>query len=169
MQAPDIPSTNDHHSLAFDRRRVTDDVTRMFHWLFSLSFFGAYVSADNDSLLRVHKGLGYLMLMLLAFRIVWGVMGPRRARLTSIWQRIKNIGNWIDTQKTDNHIWQMNWQTPQNALLALSIAMLLLTTVPLVLSGYLTENSIAANLFEELLSFLVIFIYCWSLSMCSLS
>ena len=30
------------------QRRVVDAPTRMFHWLFALSFVGAYLSADGE-------------------------------------------------------------------------------------------------------------------------
>ena len=154
MHTPDCVSDDQDKSPALNHRLVTDDVTRMVHWLFSLSFIGAYISADSDSLLTLHMGLGYLMLILLGFRILWGLVGPRRARLVSMWQRIRNISPWIDAQKANNdglrrHS-QNNWQTPQNALLALSVVMLLLTTMPLVLSGYMTEISAADGLFEKL-------------------
>ncbi len=38
---------------------VTDAPTRMFHWLFALSFLIAYLSADADGWRRLHVTMGY--------------------------------------------------------------------------------------------------------------
>lgn len=136
------------------QRRVTDDVTRTFHWLFALSFLGAYVTADSDSALVLHMGLGYLMIGLLAFRVIWGLVGPKRARLTSLFGRMATIRTWIATHKGRADIWQFNWQTAQNALMTWIIAMLLITTIPLVLSGYLTQADVISSLMEDFHEFL---------------
>ena len=39
-------------------RLVTDAPMRMFHWLFALSFVGAYISADSEHWRLVHVVLG---------------------------------------------------------------------------------------------------------------
>jgi len=74
-----------HNSAAFDPaaigpsraarkpgRRVTDAPTRMFHWLFALSFVGAYATADGESWRALHVTLGYTMVGLLVFRVLYG-------------------------------------------------------------------------------------------------
>ena len=58
-------------------RRVTDAPTRMFHWLFALSFAGAYATADGEHWRLLHVTLGYTMAGLLAFRVLYGLLGPR--------------------------------------------------------------------------------------------
>lgn len=62
---------------------IWDLPTRLFHWLFAASFAGAYVSADSDAWLGVHIGLGYLMLGLIGFRLVWGFVGGHYARFAN--------------------------------------------------------------------------------------
>jgi cytochrome b len=61
---------------------IWDLPTRLFHWLFAASFAGAYITAESDAWLGVHTGLGYLMLGLLVFRLVWGFAGGHYARFT---------------------------------------------------------------------------------------
>lgn len=39
-------------------RRITDAPTRMFHWLFALSFLGAYLTADGERWRMLHVTLG---------------------------------------------------------------------------------------------------------------
>jgi cytochrome b len=62
---------------------VWDLPTRLFHWLFALSFAVAWLSSESDRWLSVHVFFGYLMLGLIAFRIVWGLVGGRYARFAS--------------------------------------------------------------------------------------
>ena len=58
--------------------RVWDPLVRIFHWSLVLAFFGAYVLGDDGGTL--HQALGYAVLGLVAFRIVWGFVGSRYAR-----------------------------------------------------------------------------------------
>jgi cytochrome b len=62
---------------------VWDAPTRVFHWALALSFVGAFVTADSERLRDVHVVLGYTVLGLIAFRLIWGVLGTRYARFTS--------------------------------------------------------------------------------------
>lgn len=62
---------------------VWDLPTRLFHWLFAASFAGAWLTAESERWRDVHILLGYSMLVLLAFRVVWGIGGPRYARFAS--------------------------------------------------------------------------------------
>lgn len=62
---------------------VWDLPTRIFHWLLVLCFALAYVTGEADAWLLVHALLGYTVLGLVAFRLVWGVVGTRYARFTA--------------------------------------------------------------------------------------
>jgi len=62
---------------------IWDLPTRLFHWLFAASFAGAYITAESDAWLGVHTGLGYLMLGLIGFRLVWGFAGGHYARFAN--------------------------------------------------------------------------------------
>ncbi|HET9042490.1 MAG TPA: cytochrome b/b6 domain-containing protein [Burkholderiales bacterium] len=62
---------------------VWDAPIRVFHWALALSFVGAFVTADSERLRDVHVVLGYTVFGLIAFRLIWGVVGTRYARFTS--------------------------------------------------------------------------------------
>jgi cytochrome b len=62
---------------------VWDVPTRVFHWLLALSFSGAFVTADSERYRDVHVLLGYTVLGLVAFRLLWGLVGTRYARFRS--------------------------------------------------------------------------------------
>ena len=62
---------------------VWDAPVRVFHWLMVLSFAGAYLTAESERWRLVHVTLGYTMAGLVAFRILWGLVGTRHARFAS--------------------------------------------------------------------------------------
>ncbi len=65
------------------RTLVWDLPTRLFHWLLVTCFAGAWLTITSDRWLSIHIFLGYLMLGLIAFRLVWGFTGGHYARFTS--------------------------------------------------------------------------------------
>jgi len=56
---------------------------RVFHWLMVASFAGAYLTAEGERWRAVHVALGYAMVGLVVFRIVWGLVGTRHARFAN--------------------------------------------------------------------------------------
>jgi cytochrome b len=65
------------------KTRVWDLPVRIFHWALVMSFAGAYLLGDSERWGNVHVLLGYTVLGLLAFRIVWGLVGTHHARFAS--------------------------------------------------------------------------------------
>jgi cytochrome b len=63
--------------------KVWDAPVRVFHWLLVLSFAGAYLSAEREHWRLLHITLGYSMGGLVAFRLLWGLIGSRYARFAS--------------------------------------------------------------------------------------
>ena len=61
------------------RVRVWDLGVRLFHWSLVAMVVGAYVTED---LRNVHKILGYIVIGLIAFRLIWGLIGTRHARFS---------------------------------------------------------------------------------------
>jgi len=60
--------------------KVWDPFVRVFHWSLAGLFLLAY--ATGDEIENVHIFAGYAIAGLLALRIVWGFVGPRRARFS---------------------------------------------------------------------------------------
>ncbi len=65
------------------RHLIWDLPTRLFHWLLVVSFAAAWLTSGSDRWLSVHSFFGSLMLGLIAFRLVWGVVGGHHARFAS--------------------------------------------------------------------------------------
>jgi cytochrome b len=66
------------HATAERRVRVWDPFVRAFHWSLVGLFALAYLSGDEES--RLHVNAGYVIIGLVAARVVWGLVGPRYAR-----------------------------------------------------------------------------------------
>jgi cytochrome b len=60
--------------------RVWDWFVRFGHWALAAGFVAAYVSADEIQ--WVHEVAGYAVVTIVVARIVWGFVGPRRARFS---------------------------------------------------------------------------------------
>jgi cytochrome b len=63
-----------------ERIRVWDPLVRIFHWALVGGFATAFIVEDD--LLGVHVWAGYLVLSLIAVRLVWGLIGTRHARFS---------------------------------------------------------------------------------------
>lgn len=78
--------------------RVWDPLVRLLHWGLVAAFATAFIV--EDELLGVHVWAGYLVLALLAVRIVWGFIGSRHARFSdfvrgpgAVLDYLKNLTN----------------------------------------------------------------------------
>lgn len=124
-------------------RRVTDAPTRMFHWLFALSFAGAYATAEGEAWRALHVTLGYTLAGLLVFRLVYGLVGPRPAGLGLLWRKVTGAPAWLRSAwaaMRSPSAAPLNWRHGQNLLMALAILALLVLVLPLTVSGYATYN-----------------------------
>lgn len=71
-----------------NRTRVWDLPTRLFHWLLVLLIICAWISFQysdvfGDDDLLWHRFNGYAILVLLLWRLIWGVAGPPAVRFTN--------------------------------------------------------------------------------------
>jgi cytochrome b len=125
---------------------VWDIPTRIFHWLLAGSFIGAFVTAESEMFRAVHVALGYLLLALIGFRIVWGIVGTRYARFSAfafgpskVWAYLKSLLTG-SPQHYLGHNPAGSW----------AIYGLLLLGVLAGATGYATYNEIGGEWFEEL-------------------
>ena len=79
-----------------EKRLVWDLPLRAFHWLLFLSIVGLWVTGKSDAdymdwltrhfdvtWMEWHFRIGYFVIGLLLFRIIWGFVGPRHARFVN--------------------------------------------------------------------------------------
>jgi len=125
---------------------VWDAPVRVFHWLMVLSFAGAYLTAESERWRLVHVSLGYTMGGLVAFRILWGLMGTRYARFSSFVRGPAAVMRYL---------WSLRSGKPEhsvghNPAGAVAIVLLLLTSVAIVATGWAAFNAVGGNWVEEL-------------------
>lgn len=58
--------------------RIWDPLVRIFHWGLVAAFAVAFLSGEDG--MTLHRAAGYAVGGLVAFRLVWGLVGPRYAR-----------------------------------------------------------------------------------------
>lgn len=127
-------------------RRVVDAPTRMVHWLMALSFTGAYITAEAERWHLLHITLGYTLLGLIVWRLVWGLLGPRRSRLGALFSRLKQAPAlaraWMGGQG--------NLLASQQWLNALAIVAILVLGLVVTVSGFGLEQDWLGDLLEAL-------------------
>jgi cytochrome b len=129
-----------------NRILVWDLPTRAFHWLMALSFAGAYVTAESEKWRDIHVMLGYTLLGLIAFRLVWGLVGTRYARFASFLYGPRAVVAYlksllsVEPQHYLGHNPAGSW----------AIWLILLLGVATGVSGYAVYGDIGGELFEEL-------------------
>jgi len=70
--------------------------TRLFHWLLALAVIGAMVSGQLGGNLMVwHGRLGIFIVGLLAFRLVWGLVGSTYARFIQFFPSPARVGAYL--------------------------------------------------------------------------
>ena len=144
------------HTTPPPRRRVIDAPTRMFHWLFALCFVGAYLTADGERWRLLHVTLGYTLAGLLGFRVLYGLLGPKHARLSLLWRKVSGLPQWLRSFNAPNglaSLGQINWRQGQNLAMAGAIVVVLALVLPLTLSGYATYNDWGGEWLEEVHEF----------------
>ena len=124
---------------------IWDVPTRLFHWLLAVSFAGAFLTAESERYRDVHVMLGYTVLGLVAFRLVWGLIGTRYARFWSFVYGPRSVLTYIKslfTRSPQHHLGHNpagSWAV--YALLALSLLA--------AGSGYATYNDFGGHWMED--------------------
>lgn len=63
---------------------IWDLPTRIFHWGLVLCLLGLWYTAESEGeYIDLHMKLGYVVIGLLCFRLIWGIIGTRHARFMS--------------------------------------------------------------------------------------
>jgi cytochrome b len=121
------------------RVRVWDLPTRIFHWVLACAVVGLLVTGTIGGATMVwHFRLGYLVLSLLLFRIVWGLVGGRWSRFAAFIYAPRTIWRYLRGQGLPAH------SVGHNPLGAGSVFALLGFLLAQVGSGLVSDDEIAA-------------------------
>ncbi len=139
-------SPAEHAGPAPRRILVWDAPVRVFHWLTVLSFAGAWLTAESERWRLLHVSLGYLLAGLVAFRLVWGLVGTRHARFASF---VKGPGAALSylrglLRRAPEH------HAGHNPAGALAIVALLALALAVTASGWATYDGLWGDRLEDL-------------------
>jgi cytochrome b len=116
------------------RTLIWDLPTRLFHWTLAGSFALAWLSSEGDRWRSIHVFLGYLMLGLVVFRLIWGFTGSHFSRFASFWFSPKEALDYLN-QVATGHAPRHVGHNPTGSL---AIYILLALTVVVGLTGVVT-------------------------------
>jgi cytochrome b len=118
--------------------RVWDAPVRVFHWLLVASFAGAYVTAESEVWRLVHVTLGYTLGGLLAFRLVWGVVGTRYARFSNFVRGPQAVISYLKSIRSG----QPEHHLGHNPAGAVAIVLLIALGLGITATGFAVYNEI---------------------------
>ncbi|MGF1660226.1 MAG: cytochrome b/b6 domain-containing protein [Rubrimonas sp.] len=81
-----------------ERIRLWDPGVRAFHWALAALVTASWLLGEfGPAIMTMHFWSGYAICALLAFRLVWGVVGPRPARFAAFLAGPKTVLNYART------------------------------------------------------------------------
>jgi len=97
--------------------RVWDLPTRLFHWALVACVIGQIVTANvGGNWMNWHLRLGYTVLTLLLFRLVWGFVGGHWSRFSSFLYGPTTVLNYLRGRARPEHRVGHNPQPPGGVL-----------------------------------------------------
>lgn len=129
--------TSEIPTVRSDVVKIWDLPTRLFHWALVLSCTGAVTTGlIGGNWMDWHLPLGIATLGLLAFRLVWGIFGPRYARFSSfpvsLSALLRYVRNFRFAERHAGH-------SPTGAI---AVLVLLLLLILQSVTGLFSSNSI---------------------------
>lgn len=125
--------------MSVHRTRVWDLPTRLFHWLLLFVFIGLFATAWLGEF-DWHMRLGWAMLALLLFRLLWGLFGGRWSRFANFPCTPAQVRAYLrgESVQTDRRL-----NPGHNPLGSLSVLAILLLLAAQVTSGLMSDDEIA--------------------------
>lgn len=118
--------------------RVWDLPTRLFHWLLAAAVVGLVITANiGGNWMNWHLRLGYAVLALLLFRVVWGFVGGHWSRFGSFLFAPSALIAYVRGKSRPEH------RVGHTPLGALSVFALLLVLMAQVATGLMSDDEIA--------------------------
>jgi len=118
--------------------RVWDLPTRIFHWALVACVAGLIATGyTGGGWIDWHARLGYAVMTLLLFRLVWGVVGGRWSRFASFVYSPRSVFNYLRGRAHPDHL------VGHNPLGAASVFAMLLVLMAQVGSGLVSDDEIS--------------------------
>ncbi len=118
--------------------RVWDLPTRLFHWALVVCVVGSVITANvGGNWMNLHLRLGYMVLSLLLFRLVWGFVGGHWSRFSSFIYGPSTVLAYLRGDARPEH------RVGHNPLGMLSVFALLFILLAQVGTGLFADDEIA--------------------------
>ncbi len=128
------------HPSTLKTLRVWDLPTRIFHWLLAVCVISSLVSGEvGGNAMIWHFRLGYCVITLLLFRVVWGFVGGHWSRFKQFFYSPLTILRYLRGQNKPEH------DVGHNPLGSLSVWGLLFILSAQVASGLMSDDEIASQ------------------------
>jgi len=124
---------------------VWDLPVRVFHWLMVACFIVAWVSAESERWRLLHVTMGYTMAALVAFRVVWGLIGTRYARFADFVRAPRAVARYVASMLRG----RPEPSVGHNPAGAWAIVALLALTLLTAASGWAVESAWGGHWLEE--------------------
>lgn len=119
------------------RARIWDLPTRVFHWALSATVVGL-IATGLAGIMEWHFRLGYTVLALLLFRLLWGFVGGRWSRFASFFYGPGSIVAYLRGRAHPDHV---IGHTPLGALSVFAVLTILAVQVA---TGLVADDEISA-------------------------
>ena len=121
---------------------IWDLPIRIFHWLLVVALAGAwYTSEQGSEMIDYHMQIGYFILGLVVFRIVWGIVGTKHAKFSQFFPTPSRIKDYFTSpdEKSEN-------STPgHNPLGSLAIFAMLALIALQAISGLFIDDDVFSS------------------------
>ena len=118
--------------------RIWDLPTRLFHWALAVCVVALVITAKvGGAAMNWHLRLGYAVLALLVFRLVWGLVGGHWSRFASFWPTPGRLLRYVGGRSAPH---ELAGHTPLGALSVLGLLAVLGLQVG---SGLMADDEIA--------------------------
>ena len=128
------------------RMMVWDSPIFITHWLLAFCFVGAILTQESEKFRLVHVTLGYTMLGIVGFRLIWGLIGSKYARFTTMKPRFLRVRENIQAILSGNKEFSIGL----NAIGFIAAYLLMGLVLLVSASGYLVFNEIGPELISEM-------------------
>jgi len=121
---------------------IWDLPLRLFHWLFAISILASwYTSEQEGEMIELHMQLGYFILGLVIFRLIWGFAGTKHSRFSEFFPTPSKIINYLRESETDHQIKYAG----HNPLGSLMVFLMILLIVLQAVSGLFINDDIFSS------------------------
>lgn len=131
--------------MSTQRKPVVDLGTRMAHTCLVFAFSISYVTSDSEYWRLLHAYSGYSLAIVLAFRLVWGWVGPASARWGILRRRVAMWRVWSKKFQQGEWLSHNFWVIASSWMLSAVVVFIYMFCSVAIASGWATYNELLGD------------------------